>query len=150
MVLIEIERIEKNQYCIAGKVKVFEDGGLIFECYSLENPEIGTEREEDLAIPEGEYTLDRRYSPRFSKSYSGRDMFWIYNDVIPKDAYILFHGGNTTEDTDGCILLGQEFTKEGSAISGLGYGSKATTTKFMDILEGKSLEGAKVIISNKF
>lgn len=150
MIKIEIDRIENNKFCTAGNVKVFEDDEVIFECLSLENPEIGSERQKDLAIPEGEYTLDKRHSPRFSPKYKNRDLYWVYNDVIPKDAYILFHGGNTKDNTEGCILLGSVFARQGETITGLGYGSKNTTIKFMDALEGKSLEDAKVIIKNNF
>ena len=151
MILVEIERIQRNNLCIAGNVKVYENDEVIFECLSLENPEIGTERQKDLAVPDGEYILDRRFSPRFSPRFDNKEMFWIYNDVIPKDAYILFHGGNTERDTEGCILLGSNFTRDGERITGLGYDNKASTCKkFMSLLETKDLEGAKVRIINNF
>lgn len=150
MIRIEIDRFENNQNCTAGRLKMFEDDTEIFSCYTLENPKIGSERQKDLAIPEGVYTLDKRHSPRFSPRYDNREMYWVYNDVIPQSAYILFHGGNTEKHTEGCILLGSSHTTEGGAITGLGFGSKDTTLKFMDKLEGKSLEGATVEIKNNF
>lgn len=81
-------------------------------CYTLED----TEREGEAkvygktAIPKGEYYLQVRFSPHFK-----REMIYIYNDYsefIPKIvrdgksfSWVMFHGGNTVEDSEGCVLI---------------------------------------------
>ena len=51
------------------------------------------------AIPAGRYRLGTRYSNRFK-----RTMVCILD--VPMFTALLFHGGNTEEDTEGCPLLG--------------------------------------------
>lgn len=58
--------------------------------YSLEN--------QNYKIPSGSYDLYLQDSPKFGKVK-------LYVKVSGRDG-ILFHGGNTAEDTKGCILIG--------------------------------------------
>lgn len=58
--------------------------------YSLEN--------QNYKIPSGSYDLYLQDSPKFGK-------LKLYIKVQGRDG-ILFHGGNTAEDTKGCILIG--------------------------------------------
>ena len=58
--------------------------------YSLEN--------QNYKIPSGSYDLYLQDSPKFGK-------LKLYVKVQGRDG-ILFHGGNTAEDTKGCILIG--------------------------------------------
>jgi hypothetical protein len=52
-------------------------------------------------IPRGWYRCMRVRSPRFGETFE------VAN--VPRRSHILFHAGNTTEDTRGCILLGSSF-----------------------------------------
>ena len=52
-------------------------------------------------IPAGTYTCRRIHSPKFG------DTFQVMN--VQGRSHILFHKGNTTDDTEGCILIGEEF-----------------------------------------
>ena len=52
-------------------------------------------------IPAGSYVCRRRQSPKFG------DTFRIEN--VPGRSQILFHAGNTEEDTMGCLLVGSAF-----------------------------------------
>lgn len=53
-------------------------------------------------IPAGHYRCRRVRSPKFGMTYEVCD--------VPGRSHILFHSGNTIEDTEGCILIGEEFS----------------------------------------
>ena len=52
-------------------------------------------------IPSGTYTCKRVNSPKFG------DTFQVMH--VQNRTNILFHKGNTTRNTEGCILIGEEF-----------------------------------------
>lgn len=56
----------------------------------------------DSCIPVGTYTCKKVRSPHFGDTYE------VTN--VPGRTHILFHKGNTIEDTQGCILVGEEFS----------------------------------------
>jgi Family of unknown function (DUF5675) len=90
--------------------KLYIDG--VFACHSLEDEvrEVPGEPVEswkikgETAIPTGEYRVTLEQSSRF-----GPDTLTI-NDV-PGFQYIRMHPGNTSADTEGCILLGMQSTQ---------------------------------------
>lgn len=53
-------------------------------------------------IPAGRYRCRRVRSPKFGVTFEVCD--------VPGRSHILFHSGNTIEDTEGCILVGEEFS----------------------------------------
>jgi len=53
------------------------------------------------AIPSGSYLCQRIQSPKFGETFEVQD--------VPNRKGILFHYGNTVNDTQGCILLGTMF-----------------------------------------
>jgi hypothetical protein len=53
-------------------------------------------------IPPGRYRCRRIRSPKFGNTYEICD--------VPGRTHVLFHAGNTIEDTQGCILVGEEFS----------------------------------------
>lgn len=79
------------------------------------------------AIPYGRYRITMVHSPKFSKRYGGRKVPLLNN--VPDFTGILIHSGNTAEDTDGCILVGQN-TQRGRVTSSL-----ATLYKLLDIFD---------------
>jgi len=56
------------------------------------------------AIPAGEYIVSLEDSPRF-----GTDTLTLHD--VPGFQYIRMHAGNTSADTEGCILLGLRATE---------------------------------------
>jgi dynactin complex subunit len=94
--LIEVKRFEFKDTHTIGKMYV--DG--VYECYTLEDVvRNGTKVLGKTAIPTGEYKLIIDASVRFKQ-----DMPHILN--VPNFTGVRIHSGNTSADTDGCILLG--------------------------------------------
>lgn len=69
---------------------------------TLELPDRGN-RQDVSCIPPGRYMCRRVESPRFGRTFEVTG--------VPGRSHILFHKGNTGEDTHGCILLGEKFGK---------------------------------------
>ena len=67
---------------------------------SLEDP-WRNNKQNISSIPAGTYLCKRVNSPKFG------DTFEITG--VQNRTHILFHKGNTHEDTEGCILIGEEF-----------------------------------------
>ena len=87
------------------------------------------------AIPYGTYEIKWTYSPRFKK-YTPQLM------NVPSFAGIRIHAGNTSADTEGCLLLGQN-KKVGMVLN-----SRATINKFYPIIKEACSKG-KVTIEIK-
>ena len=60
------------------------------------------------AIPRGRYRITTSFSQRF-----GRELPILEN--VPDFTGVRCHGGNTAEDTEGCLLLGRVRTSNGVA-----------------------------------
>lgn len=77
-------------------------------------------------IPIGHYHCRRINSPKFG------DTFEVVN--VPGRSHILFHAGNTWEDTEGCILLGSRWDQvDGKTVI---RDSRAALLKFMERMRG--------------
>ena len=82
-----------------------------FLCYTVEDLDRkiesgGTKVQGQTAIPRGEYEISVSYSNRFQK-----ELPILMN--VPQFEGIRIHGGNTAEDSEGCILVGTNRTKFG-------------------------------------
>lgn len=80
--------------------KLYIDGA--FFGYTLENA--GT------AIPTGLFSMFARFSPKFNTFKASID--------VPGRSYIMFHGGNTPDDSAGCILVAKNKDEDAGTISG--------------------------------
>lgn len=79
-------------------------------------------------IPVGTYRCRRIHSPKFG------DVFEVMD--VPGRSNILFHRGNRLIDTEGCILVGEEFA---SALDvPIVAGSQRGYTEFMLLLYGRT------------
>ena len=103
--LIQVFRAKKTETVTMGVMLV--DGS--FFGYTLEDPIRDTKIKDETAIPAGRYKVSVTYSPHFK-----RDMCLIEN--VPNFEGIRIHGGNTTSDTSGCILVAK--TKFAEKIQG--------------------------------
>ena len=87
------------------------------------------------AIPYGTYEIKWTYSPRFKK-YTPQLM------NVPSFEGIRIHAGNTSADTEGCILLGE------NKQVGMVLNSRATINKFYPLIKEACSKG-KVTIEIK-
>lgn len=81
-----------------------------FECFTLEDKDRNLESgglkiKGETAITRGSYSLIMDYSNRFKK-----DLPHVLN--VPQFEGIRIHAGNTSKDTEGCILLGTVRNKD--------------------------------------
>lgn len=105
---------------------------------TLERPWLNNKHDVSC-IPAGIYTCQRINSPKHG------DCFQVMN--VPDRDNIQIHKGNIEDDTEGCILIGENFAynikkgKPGVAASGAGYdefmqkltGQNSFTLKIMEI-----------------
>lgn len=136
--LIEVKRFEFGPTYTVGKL--FIDG--IYECYTLED--VVRPKDQDkvygvTAIPEGTYKLAITYSPKYKK-----DLPYVRD--VPGFEGIRIHSGNTSVDTDGCILVGK-FWEGGDKIiqSRLAFGSLFDKLK----LALSKKQDLQIVITNK-
>jgi hypothetical protein len=82
-----------------------------FLCHGLEDEFRAHKVPGRTRIPGGEYVVSMRTIGGFHANYSERypeihqGMIWVRN--VPGFTYILWHIGNTDNDTAGCLLLGR-------------------------------------------
>ena len=127
---ITINRFKKIHDGTIGKLEAEQDGQKIFSCFTLE-PAGGdtTERGKDRRIPAGRYQMEWHNSSRQKRMCP-----LLYNELVPKDRYILIHTGNIPQETSGCILLG-----DGHNAAGV-KNSVQTYNSFFKICIGKHIE----------
>lgn len=87
------------------------------------------------AIPYGTYEIKWTYSPRFKK-YTPQLM------NVPSFEGIRVHAGNTSDDTEGCLILGEN-KQVGKVLN-----SRATINKFYPIIK-EACSNGKVTIEIK-
>ena len=63
-----------------------------------------TQSGQRLRIPAGTYNLTN--SPGTAKDKRLHAEWELYNDQVPTSRHILFHYGNTADQTDGCLIPG--------------------------------------------
>ena len=144
--LLEIKRIYRDPEYTIGKV--YLDGKYLCDCLEDADRDVNKNGKFDpeeskvwgkTAIPNGDYFVEWRISPHFSKMYN--------NDVMPyvggltTHKYVLFHNGNTPDHTLGCILLGK------NTIKGKVTNSVETVKMFLSVLRPLKNDYIKIKIS---
>lgn len=134
-----LQLVRENMSELATEGKLFING--VFECFTLEDTDRqiengGKKVYGQTAIPRGVYDMDITYSNRFKQ-----DMPIILN--VPQFEGIRIHKGNTSLDTDGCILVGIENKKDNDDFIS---GSKIAYDRlFLKLVEAKE-RGEKLTI----
>ena len=92
---------------ILKRLSTFDDGtfgvlldGVVPFAVTLE-PRWLDNRGMESCIPPGRYVCKRTVSPRFGETFEVTE--------VPERTHILFHRGNISEHTQGCILVGEQF-----------------------------------------
>lgn len=119
---LELIRDKQDEWATLGRLFV----AGVYLCRTLERPWLNNQRSVSC-IPTGTYHGAIQHSPRFQ-----RDLPELLD--VPGRSQILFHAGNTPEDTEGCILVGLERAEHEPRI----MQSRAALAKLMDALDGES------------
>lgn len=92
--------------------------------YGVEDEHRDAKVKGETRIPNGLYELDLRHSPKFSRHYfvdghgylnktrtdrftQEHQLIWVKD--VPNFQFVLWHWGNTDDDTDGCYIVGSSF-----------------------------------------
>lgn len=102
--------------------KLYLDG--VYFCDTIEDEERAKKIQDKTAIPKGKYSVIINMSNRFKKL-----MPLLLN--VPNYTGVRIHSGNTSEDTEGCILVGKKL-KDGFVTK-----SRDTFKLLMNKLEGQ-------------
>lgn len=102
--------------------KLYLDG--VYFCDTIEDEERVKKIQDKTAIPKGKYSVIINMSNRFKKL-----MPLLLN--VPNYTGVRIHSGNTSEDTEGCILVGKKL-KDGFITK-----SRDTFKLLMKKLEGQ-------------
>lgn len=94
----------------------------------------------ETAIPSGRYRVEVTYSPKFKR--------WlpVLHDV-PGFTGIRIHAGNTSADTDGCILVGKVMAPMTDQDEEIGYSRAALDGDVIPLLGECYLRGEEVWIT---
>ncbi len=103
---VKIIRVEEGKEGTFG-VLLLNDSAF---CVTLELPWAGNQPQISC-IPEGQYICKRRKSYLVEKITKAEWDNTFEVTSVPGRTGVLFHAGNTTEDTHGCILVAQYFGK---------------------------------------
>jgi len=133
MKTVSIFRVEKSLDGVFGALTL---EGRAF-CVTLEPPWRNNQRDISC-IPDGEYICKQTVSGRFGRTFE------VMN--VPDREDILFHWGNTTVDTEGCIIQGRYYGYVNSRNMRGVLASKATFTNFINIMRRE--EEFKLVIKS--
>ena len=110
-----------------------------YQCETLELPWLDNKKSISC-IPKGNYNVSFRYADESPKY---KYLHLIVNDV-PDRSHILFHIGNRTKDSKGCILTGQ--TRKNDFV---GLSRKAHTKLIETLQERGETNKIKLIIKSR-
>jgi hypothetical protein len=98
-VKLTLERVQLSPDCTIGSLSI--DG--TWQCWTLEDVvrDDGVKVAGETAIPFGAYNVDITWSPRFKRSLP-----LLLN--VAGFVGVRIHPGNTTDDTEGCVLVGMD------------------------------------------
>lgn len=104
MMTLKITRARQNSKFTSGKFELLDNDQVLQKGATLE---LGLGE----CINKGEYSVKWYFSPK-NKLF----VPLLYSDTLDQGRYIEIHVGNTTKDTQGCILVGKYPTGNGESI----------------------------------
>jgi len=104
--LMQLVRLDDNGNSTIGTLSI--NGA--FKCFTLEDTYNATKVCGSTRIPAGTYSINLRTVGSMVKKYNDKydwhkGMLWLQG--VPGFKYIYIHIGNTSIDTEGCILVGK-------------------------------------------
>lgn len=150
---LEILRFNSSDDFTSGLLFDVTDNKRKFLCYTLEDQAQTTKVYGETRIPAGTYNLTLRAEGGFHTRYLakfGGDWHkgMIYVNEVPNFEYILWHIGNTDDDTAGCLLLGK--TQQANFIGSSGDAYKDVYPKVRDaILYGEKVTATYIDYDGK-
>ena len=107
---LEVLRISSQKDSTSGVLFDVVNGKRNFLCYTLEDEQRDVKVWGETRIPAGKYQLSLRkeggFHSRYQSKYGDMHKGMIHVNDVPGFEYILWHTGNTDENTAGCLLLG--------------------------------------------
>ena len=126
-----------------------------FLCYTLEDPKQHVKIAGNTCIPIGHYKLELRKEGGMNDSYSKRfgtdfhkGMLWVRH--VYDFEYIYIHVGNTPEDTEGCLLVGNVAKNNVCCDDFVGSSSDAYTSIYPPIANAIELGEPVSIVYREF
>ena len=111
---LEVLRISSQDDSTSGILFDVVNGKRKFLCYTLEDEQRDVKVWGETRIPAGKYKLSLRkeggFHTRYQAKYGNMHQGMIHVNDVPGFEYILWHTGNTDENTAGCLLLGDSQT----------------------------------------
>ena len=111
---LEVVRISSQKDSTSGILFDIVNGKRNFLCYTLEDEQRDVKVWGETRIPAGRYKLSLRkeggFHTRYQAKYGDMHKGMIHVNDVPGFEYILWHTGNTDENTAGCLLLGNSQT----------------------------------------
>ena len=110
----EVLRISSGKDSTSGMLFEINNGKRTFLAYTLEDEQRDVKVWGETRIPAGKYKLSLRkeggFHTRYQAKYGDMHKGMIHVNDVPGFEYILWHTGNTDENTAGCLLLGNSQT----------------------------------------
>lgn len=125
--------IKRQQFPHHTSGSLFVDNA--WKCYTLEDQVRDVKVHGETAIPYGEYEVVITFSNRFKKPLP-----LLLN--VPNFEGVRIHSGNTTENTEGCILVGQQSSENGF----LGD-SRTAMSRILPLIQDAIDSGEKVMLN---
>ena len=111
---LEVVRISSQEDSTSGILFDVVNSKRKFLCYTLEDEQRDVKVWGETRIPAGRYKLSLRkeggFHSRYEAKYGEMHQGMIHVNDVPGFQYILWHTGNTDENTAGCLLLGDSQT----------------------------------------
>ena len=115
-----LTRIRFGDDSTLGKLyEVDHEGGLEFECYTLEDELREIKVPGETAIPTGEYEIlprdEGKMTGKYRDRYGSMHVGMAHLQKVAGFKYVYIHTGNTDDHTQGCLLVGTGYqpTREG-------------------------------------
>jgi len=120
---LELYRFSTQNESTLGILYLVNDGTnqKDFLCFTLEDEKRSVKVYGETRIPQGTYKIEYRkeggYHNKYTKRFPSIHRGMLEVRDVPNFTHILLHCGNTDNDTDGCLLVGnvisQNITKDG-------------------------------------